>query len=120
MDENVKEVGEPLSTKSGSPARHDYEYERNGVSGIFMFFEQLAGKRYVEVTNCRMAIDWSEQIRDLVDVRYPDAKRIALIRRCCINKTKSEFPLLKTKSHKIYVFLVRSIHTVNTKAAKLL
>jgi transposase len=83
MDESskqhVKEVREPLSVKPGSPARHDCEYERNGVSNVFMFFEPLAGKRYVEVTDRRTAIDWAEQIRDLVDVRYPDAKRITLV-----------------------------------------
>ena len=83
MDESskqhVKEVREPLCVKPGSPARHDCEYERNGVSNVFMFFEPLAGKRYIEVTDCRTAIDWAEQIRDLVDIRYPDAKRITLV-----------------------------------------
>ena len=83
MDESskqhVKEVREPLSVKPSSPARHDCEYERNGVSNIFLFFEPLAGKRYVEVTDHRTAIDWAEQIRDLVDVRYPNAKRITLV-----------------------------------------
>jgi len=83
MDESskqhVKEVRDPISVKPGSPARHDSEYERNGVSNVFMFFEPLAGKRYVEVTDRRTAIDWAEQIRDLVDVRYRDAKRITLV-----------------------------------------
>lgn len=83
MDESskqhVKEVRDPISVKPGSPARHDSEYERNGVSNVFMFFEPLAGKRYVEVTDRRTAIDWAEQIRDLVDVRYPEAKRITLV-----------------------------------------
>jgi hypothetical protein len=44
-----------------------------------MFFEPLAGKRYVEITDRRIAMDWAEQIRDLVDVRYPDAMRITLV-----------------------------------------
>ena len=83
MDESskqhVKEVRDPISVKPGSPARHDSEYERNGVSNVFMFFEPLAGKRYVEVTDRRTAIDWAEQIRYLVDVRYPEAKRITLV-----------------------------------------
>ena len=83
MDESskqhVKEVYEPEAAKPGSPAREDYQYERNGVSNVFMFFEPLAGKRYVEITNRRTAIDWAEQIRDLVDVRYPHAKRITLV-----------------------------------------
>jgi len=48
-------------------------YERNGVSTLFMFFEPLAGKREVVVTQRRTAIDWALQIRDLVDKRYPEA-----------------------------------------------
>jgi hypothetical protein len=83
MDESskqhVKEIREPLSVKPGSSARHDCEYERNGVSNVFLFFESLAGKRYVEVTDHLTAIDWAEQIIDLVDVLYPNAKRITLV-----------------------------------------
>jgi hypothetical protein len=83
MDESskqhVKEVREPIPEKPGSPARYDSEYERNGVSNVFMFFEPLAGKRYVEITDRRTAVDWAEQIRDLVDVHYPNAKRITLV-----------------------------------------
>ena len=83
MDESskqhIKEVREPLSEKPGTVARHDCEYERNGVSNVFMFFEPLAGKRYVEVTDRRTAIDWAEQIKNLVDVRYPEAQRITLV-----------------------------------------
>lgn len=83
MDESskqhVKDVYEPQSAKSGSPARQDYQYERNGVSNVFMFFEPLVGKRYVEVTDRRTAIDWAKQIRDLVDIHYAHAKRITLV-----------------------------------------
>lgn len=83
MDESskqhVKDVYEPQSAKPGSPARQDYQYERNGVSNVFMFFEPLVGKRYVEVTDRRTAIDWAEQIRDLVDIHYAHAKRITLV-----------------------------------------
>ena len=44
-----------------------------------MFFEPLQGKRHVEVTGQRTAVDWAYQIRDLVDVRYPHAERITLV-----------------------------------------
>jgi hypothetical protein len=36
--QHVKEVREPLSVKLGSLARHDCEYERNGMSNVFLFF----------------------------------------------------------------------------------
>jgi len=72
-------VRTPLPLSPGSPERFDTEYERNGTSNIFMFFEPLAGKRYTDVTDTRTSIDWALQIRDLVDNKYQDAKRITLV-----------------------------------------
>jgi transposase len=83
MDESskqhIKDTRQPIPAEPGTVARYDTEYERNGVSNIFMFFDPLQGKRHVEVTDQRTAIDWSYQIRDLVDVRYPHAERITLV-----------------------------------------
>jgi hypothetical protein len=44
-----------------------------------MFFEPLAGKRMVNVTDQRTALDWADQIRELVDVHYSAAPRITLV-----------------------------------------
>jgi len=83
MDESrkqhIKDTRTPIPAKPGTVARYDTEYERNGVSNVFMFFEPLQGKRYVEVTDQRTAVDWAHQIRNLVDVHYPYAKRITLV-----------------------------------------
>lgn len=83
MDESSKqqtlEIRVPLPVEPGKPERFDTEYERNGVSNVFMFFEPLAGKRIVNVTDHRTAIDWAYQIRELVDVHYPNAKQITLV-----------------------------------------
>ena len=83
MDESskqqIKDTRTPIPVKPGTVARYDTEYEHNGVSNVFMFFEPLQGKRFVEVTDQRTAIDWAHQIRNLVDVHYPRAKRITLV-----------------------------------------
>lgn len=83
MDESskqmLKEVRKPIPACPGRPERYDTEYQRNGTSNIFMFFEPLAAKRYVDITNTRKALDWAFQIKDLVDVKYPDAKKIILV-----------------------------------------
>jgi transposase len=54
MDESskqqIKEVREPIETKPGQAERYDFEYERNGVNNLFIFFEPLIGWRHVEVT----------------------------------------------------------------------
>ncbi len=35
----VAETQLPLPAQPGQPERYDYEYEPNGVSNLFMFFE---------------------------------------------------------------------------------
>jgi hypothetical protein len=83
MDESSKQhskdTRQSIPATPGTVARYDTEYERNGVSNVFMFFEPLQGKRHVEVTDQRTAVDWAHQIRDLVDVHYPHAERITLV-----------------------------------------
>ena len=83
MDESstqqIKEVRTPIPAKEGQPERYDTEYERNGVSNLFIFFEPLTGWRRVDVTDHRKATDWAEQIQKLVDEDYPDAEKIVLI-----------------------------------------
>ena len=83
MDEISKQLladtREPLATAPGRSARVDYEYERWGTANLFLFCEPLRSRRWVAVTERRTAIDWADQIKDLVDVRYPDAERIVLV-----------------------------------------
>jgi transposase len=83
MDETSKqlvgEVAQPLPLEPGQPQRYDYEYERNGVANLFLFFEPLTGQRFVEVTAQRTKVDWAHAVRDLVDIHYPEAQRIILV-----------------------------------------
>lgn len=75
----VAEVRTPLPAQPGEPEKYDSEYERSGVSSIFMFSEPLIGKCFVNVSDTRTAVDWAHQIKELTDVRYPDAERITLV-----------------------------------------
>ena len=61
------------------PARHDYEYERNGVANLFMVFAPLEGWRHVKVTDRHTAIDYAHVLRDLSDTHFPDAAKIVLV-----------------------------------------
>jgi hypothetical protein len=83
MDEMSKQlVGEtrgPIPAGPGQPERCDYEYVRNGVANLFIFFEPLAGWRDVKVTQRRTMRDWAEATRELVDVHYPEAEKIVLV-----------------------------------------
>ena len=83
MDETSKqltlETRRPIAARSGHPERYDYEYRRNGVCNLFMFSEPLVGRRHVSVTERRTKLDWAAQIKDLLDVHYPEAKKITLV-----------------------------------------
>jgi hypothetical protein len=83
MDESSKqmigEVREPIPCAPGRPERIDDEYVRNGVAEIFMEVEPLAGKRHVAVTERRTRKDWAWQIKEMLDVRYPNAIKVRLI-----------------------------------------
>jgi hypothetical protein len=83
MDESskqpIKETREPIPAKPGSVEKYDTEYERKGVSNLFMFFEPLEGKRHVVVTDQRTAVDWAHQVRYWVDVIHPHAACISLV-----------------------------------------
>jgi hypothetical protein len=63
LDETSKqliiETRAPIPAKPGRKARHDYEYERNGVANLFMVFAPLEGCRHVKVTDRHTAIDYA-------------------------------------------------------------
>ena len=75
----VAQTRAPLPVAPGQPPGFDYEYERCGTANLFMFTEPLAGWRHVAVTDRRTKTDLAEQIRELLDVHYPDAQRITLV-----------------------------------------
>ena len=83
VDETSKQlIGEtriPIKAKPGQPARHDYEYERNGTANLFMMFAPLEGWRHVEVTDRHTAADFAHMLRDLSDTHFPRAKKIVLM-----------------------------------------
>lgn len=83
MDETSKQLTKeariPLPCRCGQPRRYDYEYERNRVANLFMFFEPFQGHRHVAVSDHRKKRDWAQQIQILADEWYPDADKIVLV-----------------------------------------
>lgn len=63
----------------GKPLRYDTEYERNGTRSVFMFFEPLTARRFVEVTKQRTAVDWAVLMKELLDGQYRDAEKVVLV-----------------------------------------
>jgi hypothetical protein len=83
MDETNKQllsdVRDPLPAQARQPQRVDYEYKREGVADLFMFFEPLLGKRFVKVTDQRTRKDWAQAMKELADYLYPLAKKIVVV-----------------------------------------
>ena len=75
----VGETRSPLPALPGLPERFDYEYTRNGVANIFCLCEPLLGTRQLTVTDHRTREDWAWLVKDLVDVRHPQADKIVLV-----------------------------------------
>lgn len=75
----VAEVCKPIAARPGEPERCDYEYVRAGTANLFMMVEPLRGWRKVNVTMRRTKVDFATQVRELVDVHYPQAERITLV-----------------------------------------
>lgn len=75
----IAETRTPIAMTPGNPARHDYEYERNGVANLFMMFAPLEGWRHVKVTDRHTAIDYAQVLKDLSDIHFPHAKSIVLV-----------------------------------------
>ena len=75
----IAETRVPVPMKPGRPARHDYEYERNGTANLFMLFAPLEGWRHIKVTDRRTAVDYAHVLKDLADTHFTKAKTIVLI-----------------------------------------
>jgi hypothetical protein len=106
LDETSKqlivETRAPVPAAPGRKARHDYEYERNGVANLFMMFAPLSerlprcladrgqtsaahdkrspeGWRCVKVTDRRAAVDYAHVLKELSDTHFPGAAKIVLV-----------------------------------------
>ena len=83
LDEKPKQLlkvsREPIPMKKGVTKKIDYEYKRNGRANIFVTVEPKAGNREIKVTRQRTRIDFAFFVKELVDIHYPNAKKIRLV-----------------------------------------
>lgn len=95
MDEASKQLlGQPIAPlpmEQGKPLRQDYHYQRNGVRAMFMFFAPHVGWRRVSSRAQRTRRDWAQEIKRLIDVDFPHARRITLV---CDNLNTHDIPAL--------------------------
>ena len=75
----IQETRTPLSPAKDRLERFDYEYKRNGTRNLFVMIEPQAGWRHFAITARRTKIDFAEQMRWLVEERYPEAEVIRVV-----------------------------------------
>ena len=75
----IAETRVPIPAKPGRPARHDYEYQRNGTVNLFMMFAPLEGWRHVKCTDRHTAVDYAQVLKELSDIHFPNAMKIVLV-----------------------------------------
>ncbi len=83
MDEAAKQVTadlEPaLPMTPGQPRREDHHYQRVDVRAVFLFFDPLRGWRRARSRASRTRADWAEEVRQLLEVDYPQAEVVTLV-----------------------------------------
>lgn len=75
----IEEMRTPKPTAPGRVAKQDYEYKRNGVCNLFLFFEPLASWRHIQPTLPRTKEDFAHCMCWLVNVVYPHADCIHVV-----------------------------------------
>ncbi|MCQ8195652.1 hypothetical protein NP777_47120, partial [Streptomyces sp. RCU064] len=69
----------PLPARPGHDACQDSEYIRRGTYSIFVWVEPLRGWRRVQALPQRTRTDWAGQVKQLLNVDYPDAETVVLV-----------------------------------------
>jgi len=75
----ISETRNGIPVQPGRRKRVDYEYKRNGVAYLHMFFEPLQGKRYIRVDSQHTMQDFAYCMKQLVDEFYPHAETIRVV-----------------------------------------
>jgi len=83
MDESNKQQLEEtkisIPMKPGEPLKYDYEYKRNGVSALFIFFSPDQSWRNVIVEDFKRTQEWVKHMKDLSDAHFPEMRKIHVV-----------------------------------------
>jgi DDE superfamily endonuclease len=75
----LAQTRQPLAMRAHSPAKQDYEYERQGTTNLFVAVEPLAGQRIVSVTQHRGKVDFVAFVQELLSGAYAKARCVHLV-----------------------------------------
>lgn len=75
----ISEKRAVVAAEPGQVERIEYEYKREGTVNLFLVFQPLHGWRHLTVTERRTKADFALQMRELVDVHFPEATLISVV-----------------------------------------
>lgn len=75
----IGETRIPIPAAPGILGRIDHEYRRNGTANLFVFVDAHYSWRHVKVTDRRTNEDFAHCMKDLVDMHFPNAKKIRVV-----------------------------------------
>lgn len=75
----IEEIRVGLPAQQGRVRRYDYEYQRNGVRNLNLFFEPLLAQRQVLLTERHTMQDFAHCMKYLVDDVHPQAQVIRVV-----------------------------------------
>jgi hypothetical protein len=81
LPELLEDVRDPLPMgPAGTLRRFDYDYRRGGICYVHMAFDEplITGWRRVMVSERRTKREFAQEVRQLAEELYPDAKKIRL------------------------------------------
>lgn len=75
----ISETRPPTPAEPGQEERIDYQYKREGTCNLFLLFQPLQSWRHLTVTTQRTKLDFAEQMREVVDIHFPNATLISVV-----------------------------------------
>ena len=82
----VKETRDPIPAEPGKLKRYDYQYERNGVANLFMFFEPLTGWRHLNTAVGEAARFW--RLLNPLGLNMAEIE-LSVLNRQCLNRRQT-------------------------------
>jgi hypothetical protein len=83
FDEGLKQLIEEtrlrLPPRPGRRERFDYEYRRQGVRNLNLFFEPLVARRHIKISDRRTMQDFAQNMKWLVDEVHPEAEIVRVV-----------------------------------------
>ncbi len=113
LDESPKQLIEITHYRATDGTRiEDSEYRRHGVGEIYMAFEPLAGKRYVEVKDDHTAKTWVSVIASLLDGPYADCFKMTLVGdNLSAHKPSAFYAVFKPEQAQAYLDRLEFVYT---------